>query len=122
VRLEAVPALSVRVTGPAEPAAAGAEATWAVHVLNQGSAAAVQVRLTATLPEGLQPLAGDGPAAGRVAQQQVVFEPLPQLAPRQEAVYRLRARTRGPGDGRIRIEVASPSLAAPLVEEAAAKR
>jgi uncharacterized repeat protein (TIGR01451 family) len=116
VRLEASPALSIRVTGPAEPAAA----TWAVHVLNQGSAAAVQVRLTATLPEGLQPLAGDGPAAGRVAQQQVVFEPLPQLAPRQEAVYRLRAR--GPGDGRIRIEVASPSLAAPLVEEAAAKR
>jgi uncharacterized repeat protein (TIGR01451 family) len=122
VRLEATPALSVRVTGPAEPVAAGAEATWAVHVLNQGSAAAVQVRLTATLPEGLQPLTGDGPVAGRSVHQQLLFEPLPQLAPRQEAVYRLRTRARGPGDGRIRVEVASPSLAAPLVEEAAAKR
>jgi uncharacterized repeat protein (TIGR01451 family) len=121
VRLEAVPALSVRVTGPAEPAAAGAEATWAVHVLNQGSAAAVSIRLTAWLPEGLQPLAGDGPAAGRVVQQQVLFEPLPQLAPRQEAVYRLRARVRGPGDGRIRVEVASPSLPAPILEEAGAR-
>jgi uncharacterized repeat protein (TIGR01451 family) len=119
VRLDAVPALTVRVTGPTEPVAAGAEATWAVHVLNQGSAAAVQVRLTAGLPEGLQPLAGDGPVAGRVAQQQVLFEPLPQLAPRQEAVYRLRGRGSGPG-GRIRVEVASPSLPAPLVEEAVA--
>jgi uncharacterized repeat protein (TIGR01451 family) len=121
VRLDAVPALSIRVTGPAEPVVAGAEATWAVHVLNQGSAAAVQVRLTAGLPDGLQPLAGDGPVAGRVAQQQVVFEALPQLAPRQEAVYRLRARVRGPADGRLRVEVASPSLPAPLVEEAPAR-
>jgi hypothetical protein len=120
VRLDAVPALLVRVTGPAGPVAAGAEATWAVHVLNQGSAPAVQLRLTAGLPEGLQPLAGDGPTAGRVAQQQVAFEALPQLAPRQEAVYRLRARVRGPAEGRLRVEVASPSLPAPLVEEAVA--
>jgi hypothetical protein len=118
VNLVAVPALSVRVTGPAEPVAAGAEATWAVHVLNQGSAAGVNIRLTAWLPEGLQPLAGEGPSAGRVVQQQVLFEPLPQLAPRQEAVYRLRAKSRGSGDGRIRVEVASPSLPAPLTEEA----
>jgi hypothetical protein len=116
-----VPALSVRITGPAEPVASGAEATWAVHVLNQGSAAGVRVRLTAWLPEGLQPLAGDGPSAGRVVQQQVLFEPLPQLAPRQEAVFRLRAKVRGPGDGRLRVEVASPSLPAPLTEEAAAR-
>jgi uncharacterized repeat protein (TIGR01451 family) len=121
VRLEATPALSVRITGPAEPAAAGAEATWAVHVLNQGSAAGVNVRLTAWLPEGLQPLAGEGHAAGHVAQQQVLFDPLPRLAPRQEAVYRLRAKVRGPGDGRIRVEVASPSLPAPLTEEVGAR-
>jgi hypothetical protein len=53
--------------------------------------------------------------------EQVVFEPLPQLAPHADAVYRLRVRARQPGPGRVRVEVRADQLARPVVSEAGAR-
>ena len=91
--------------------------SYEVRVFNQGSAPSPNVRLVVTLPEGLVPIRGEGPAANRVQGQQVLFEPLASMAPRADAIYRIRARATRPGDYRFRAELLSDQLARPVVAE-----
>jgi uncharacterized repeat protein (TIGR01451 family) len=117
IRVEGAPALALEVVYSDSQVEVGAVATYQVRVLNQGSAPSANVRLVATLPEGLMPLAGEGPTPARVQQQQVVFEPLPQMAPRADAVYRIRAKAQRPGDWRFRAEMTADPLQRPVLLE-----
>jgi hypothetical protein len=51
----------------------------------------------------------------------VVFEPLRDLAPHADAVYRVHMRGRRPGQGRLLIEVRADQLARPVLAETATR-
>jgi hypothetical protein len=50
--------------------------------------------------------------AGRIA-----FDPLSDLPPKAEVVFRIQAQALRPGDQRIRVEVTSEELRTPIVKE-----
>jgi uncharacterized repeat protein (TIGR01451 family) len=117
VRVEGAPALRLEMAYRDASVEVHAEAAYEVRVVNQGSAPSPNVRLVVTLPEGLLPVWAEGPTAHRAQGQQVFFEPLAQMAPRAEAVYRVRARALRPGDYRFRAELVADSLVRPIVAE-----
>jgi hypothetical protein len=118
IHIDGAPPLAVEVLSREDVLTAGAESVFEVHVYNPADLAATNVRVAAQLPAEMEALPSQGPTTGRVQGDQVVFEPLPQLAPHADAVYRLRLRARQAGPGRLRVEVRADQLARPVVSEA----
>jgi uncharacterized repeat protein (TIGR01451 family) len=92
----------------------GGEATVEVHVSNHGTAADSTVRLKVQVTEGLLLTRADGPTNGQQGQQVVVFDPLPSLAAKGDAVFRVRVRGERPGAGGVSAEVTAVNLKQPL--------
>jgi uncharacterized repeat protein (TIGR01451 family) len=124
--VEARAVLPLRVTAAAalwlepgvhdEHVAVGAETTCELRLVNRGALPASGIRLTAWLPEGLRAVSAEGPTQARVADRQVVFEPLAQLGPQATGVYRLRIAGQRIGTWQLRAEVAPDAPARSLGE------
>jgi uncharacterized repeat protein (TIGR01451 family) len=118
VHLEATPTLTLELhRDPDGPIDLGAEATYRMRVCNPGEVPGQNLALVVSLPEGLGAVGGDGPSSARIQGRQIVFEPLAQLGPRQEALYRVRVRGTSPGQGRFRAQLQAAALPAPLAQE-----
>jgi uncharacterized repeat protein (TIGR01451 family) len=103
------------VTGPIE---VGGETVYEVRVVNQGSKAASNVRLTAFLPPELQPVAAEGPTRHAVeAGGRVVFEGLARLAPKADANYRIKAKGIRAGDLRTKFQLVTDEMQSPVTKE-----
>jgi uncharacterized repeat protein (TIGR01451 family) len=121
MRVEVAPVLHIELAAHENTLAADAEATYEVHAANQGSAAVQNIRLAVRLPEGLTLVRADGPSAVRSAPQGVTFDPLPKLAARADAVYRIRLRGQQTGDWRWKLELSADGVPGPLREEVAVR-
>jgi uncharacterized repeat protein (TIGR01451 family) len=110
VRTEGVAALTVSVVDLENLVEVNAATTYEIRVVNQGSGTCSNVRIAAIVPDGLVPMTADGPSVNRVQGQQVVFEPVPQLAAQGELVYRVKVKGRTPGDWRFKVQLTSDQL------------
>ncbi|HEY5313535.1 MAG TPA: hypothetical protein VIK18_13500, partial [Pirellulales bacterium] len=117
VLVEGVAAIMFQVADLADPVEVGGETTYEVKVVNQGSKSASNVRLTALMPPEIKPLACEGPTRFVVDGQQVRFQELPQLAPKASTVYRLRVQCQAAGDMRVRVQLTTDDIRAPITKE-----
>jgi uncharacterized repeat protein (TIGR01451 family) len=117
VEVEGLAAIFFEVTDSEDPIEVGGMTEYIVRIGNQGTKAASGVRLTATLLGDLEPVDAKGPAAHRVENLAVVFEPLAKLAPSEEAVFRVRVRGRREGDQRMQVQLVSDDHPAPITKE-----
>jgi uncharacterized repeat protein (TIGR01451 family) len=117
IHIDGVPPLTLQVRASEGVLPAGAESVCEVQVSNPADLPASNVQVIARLPEELEALPSQGPTAAGFQGGSVVFEPLPQLAPHADAVYRIRVRARRAGPGRIQVEMRSDQLARPVVAE-----
>ena len=69
VLVEGIAAILFQVADTVDPIEIGGETTYEVHVVNQGSKAAANVRLAIDLPPELKPLAAEGPTRYRARRQ-----------------------------------------------------
>jgi uncharacterized repeat protein (TIGR01451 family) len=115
--VEGVAAMSLEVVDLEDPIEVGGELTYEVRIVNQGSCVCTNIQITATAPEGLQPREGSGPSSYRLQGSQLVFDPLPRLATKADAVYRIKVRGVQPGDYRFRVQMTCDQLKAPVVKE-----
>lgn len=102
------------VTGPIE---VGGETIYEVRVVNQGSKAASNVRLSVLLPPELQPLAADGPTRHAIEPGRIVFEGLARLAPKADANYRIKAKGIRAGDLRTKFQLMTDEMQTPVTKE-----
>jgi uncharacterized repeat protein (TIGR01451 family) len=117
IQVGGFPAFRLEVAGRDSQAEVGVETTYEIRVINQGSGAGTNVQLRATIPDSMQPLGADGPAAYRLEGAQVVFEPLAKLDPGAEVRFRVRVRCQKPGDWRFKGELTADQLRLPLCKE-----
>ena len=117
VHVEGIPALVLDVTVQDDPLEVGKETTYEIHVRNQGTAAAIGPQINAAVPSGMTARNAAGPTAGAVQGQQVVFEPLPKLAPGADVIYRVRAAAQQPGDLRFKVQLTAEQMSQPMYEE-----
>ena len=117
VEVEGLASLFFEVTDSEDPIEVGGMTEYIVRIGNQGTKAASGVRLTAMLLGDLEPVDAKGPAAHRVENLAVIFEPLAKLAPTEEAVFRVRVRGRREGDQRMQVQLVSDDHPAPITKE-----
>ena len=117
LEVEGLAAISFEVTDSEDPIEVGGLTEYIVRVRNQGTKSASGVRLTATMLGELEPIEAKGPAAHRIENLSVGFEPLAKLAPAEEAIFRVRVRGHREGDQRVQVQLTSDDHAAPITKE-----
>jgi uncharacterized repeat protein (TIGR01451 family) len=117
VLVEGLAAILFQVADSADPVEVGRETTYEIRVVNQGSKAASNVRLSVLLPADLEPLAAEGPTRFAREGNNVVFDGLASLAPKAETVYRVRVRAVRAGDLRARFQLQTDDMQTPVMKE-----
>ncbi len=117
VAIEGLAAVNFQLADLNGPIEVNGQATYKVHVTNQGSKAATNVRLAALLPREMKAVAADGPVRYKIEGQRVVFEPLKQLAPKADATYSIKAQALAAGDLRVQVQLATDENREPITKE-----
>jgi len=111
------PALNVCICDTEDPICIGEPTSYCITVVNQGSEADNNVKVTVYFPDEIVPVSATGDAQGQVSGQTVTFAPYNNLGPRQTLRLRVDARGKMSGDGRVKVEVSSESIPTPIVQQ-----
>jgi uncharacterized repeat protein (TIGR01451 family) len=117
VLVEGLAALMFEVRDTQDPIEVGGETTYEIRVVNQGSKAATNVQVVVSLPPGIQALSASGETQHTVQAGGVVFEPLAQLAPKTDTLYRVQVKGVQPGDQRVTVQVNTDDISQPIRRE-----
>ena len=117
VKAEGVPALRFEVQDIEDPVEVGKEAVYEIRVINQGTGPCTNVQIVADMPETTMAVGSTGPTNGKIAGQQIIFEPIAQFGVKAEAVYRVRVKGTQPGDYRFRVRMTCDQIRSPVVKE-----
>ena len=122
-RVEGLPALLMELVDLDDPVEVGADTAYEIRVTNTGSKTETNLQLICTVPEKMEFRGASGAAncKFRVQGKDVVFEPLPRLAPRADAIYRVNVRGIAPGDLRFRARITADGLTEPVLKEESTK-
>jgi uncharacterized repeat protein (TIGR01451 family) len=118
-RVEGLPALLMELVDMDDPVEVGAETSYEIRVTNTGTKTETNVQLTCTVPAKME-YKGARAAAGcqvKVEGKEVIFSPLPMLAPRADAIYRVSVRGIEPGDLRFQARLRADDLTVPVLKE-----
>jgi uncharacterized repeat protein (TIGR01451 family) len=115
--VEGISALLLEVVDLADPIEVGADTTYELRVVNQGTQAATNVVIRASAPRGMRPVQAEAPTAYEIKGQEIIFEPLPRLGTRADAAYHIRVRGERAGDLRFRVSLECDQLEAPVNKE-----
>jgi uncharacterized repeat protein (TIGR01451 family) len=110
-------ALLLEMTDTRDPVAVGGETSYKIQVVNQGSVPTTGIRIKAVVPPELTVLRATGasdppeklPEPTKEGTE-LLFAPLPALAPGAEATYEVFVRARRAGDVRFRAELTADQL------------
>ena len=117
VHVEGVPAMLLEVVDLDDPVEVGAETTYEVRVVNQGTAPCTNVTVICDVPAGLDLLGAEGPVTKRTQGKRVTFEPLPKLAAKADVIYKVKVRATRAGDWRFRAWLSSDHLPQAIYED-----
>ena len=117
VLVEGLAAIKFEVKALQDPIEVGGETGYEIRVVNQGTKAATNVQISAELPPGLKLISAEGETQHKADQNRLIFEPLQQLAPKADTVYRLRVQGLQAGDQRVAVEVKTDDLKQPIRHE-----
>ena len=88
----------------------GNDVTYVITVTNQGSATDKDVVVKATLEDNMQYVSSSGATKGSLSARTVTFAPLPSLAPKAKASWRVTVKAVKAGDVRFRVAMNSEHL------------
>jgi uncharacterized repeat protein (TIGR01451 family) len=117
IMVEGLAALMFEVKDLEDPIEVGGETGYEIRVVNQGTKAATNVQIAVDLPPGLKVISAEGESAHKIQDGRLTFEPLEQLAPKADTVYKIRAQGLQPGDQRITVQVNTDDMEHPIRKE-----
>ena len=112
--LRELPGLFLDVTDTEDPASVGADMTYVVRAINQGTEPLRDLRLKAILPAALELVETTGPTAGAAAGSEISFDRVSFLAPGEEARWRIVVRPSAPGPVQLRVLLDADGLPLPI--------
>jgi uncharacterized repeat protein (TIGR01451 family) len=113
-KVEGLAALVTEVVDTEDPIEVGAETTYEVRIINTGSKDDNDLKLVCTLPDKMEFKTAQGPARYHADGKKIIFDPLPQLSPRADALYRLTVKGVAAGDVRFMVQVTSANVVEPI--------
>jgi uncharacterized repeat protein (TIGR01451 family) len=122
-RVEGLSALLMELVDLDDPVEVGADTAYEIRVTNTGSKTETNLQLICTVPDKMdfRGAAGAANCKFHVQGKDVIFEPLPKLAPRADAIYRVNVRGIAPGDLRFRARITADGLTEPVLKEESTK-
>ncbi len=117
IRAEGVAAVRFEVIDLDDPVEVGKEAIYEIRVTNQGTGACTNVQLVAAMAEGTAYTGSSGPTQVKTQGQNLIFDPIANLAVKGEAVYRVKVRGSVSGDLRFRVQLTCDQVRTPVVKE-----
>lgn len=121
-KVEGIPAVLLEVIDIEDPDEVGTTDVYVITVTNQGSAVDTNIKIVAKLEESMEFVSTEGPTQSTLqGRNTVVFAPLPSLAPKAQAVWRLTVRALKPGDWRFGVEMNTDQLDRPVMETEATR-
>lgn len=111
-----IPAILLEVVDVDDPVEVGTETTYVITVTNQGSANDQNIAVSVTLPPELAYVSSSGPTNSSVAGQRITFAPLPSLAPKANAVWRVQVKAVKAGSIQSAFEMTSKQFPNPVRE------
>jgi hypothetical protein len=117
IHVDGIAALMLEVVDLDDPVEVGAETSYEIRVVNQGTAACTGLQIVATVPNEMATRDAEGPSTYRIQGQQVIFAPLPKLASHADVLYRVKVRGIKPGDVRFKVQMSCDQLQRPVYEE-----
>jgi uncharacterized repeat protein (TIGR01451 family) len=117
ILVEGLAAIMFEVRDLEDPIEVGGETGYEIRVVNQGTKAATNVQVAVHLPPGMQIVSAEGETQHGTRGGALMFEPLPQLSPKADTLYRVRVQGLQAGDQRVTVEVNTDDLAQPIRRE-----
>jgi uncharacterized repeat protein (TIGR01451 family) len=115
-RVEGASALLLEIVDTENPIEVGAETSYQIRLTNTGSKTETDIKLVGILPDKMQFKTATGPTRFQIKNREIVFEPLPKLEPKAEAIYRITVKAVATGDVRFKAQITSASLTEPVTE------
>lgn len=116
-----IPALRMELIDTVDPVEKGKETVYEIRVVNTGTKSDTNVVITCPIPQELKFLRASGPVGHKVVDlngvSMLTFEPIRELAPKTEAVFRVIVKAIGTGDIRFKAVLNSPTLSTSVVKE-----
>ncbi len=122
-RVEGLPALLMELVDLDDPVEIGADTAYEIRVTNTGSKTETNLQLICVIPDKMEFRGAKGAADChfRLTGKELVFEALPKLAPRADAIYRVNVRGLAAGDMRFRARITADGLVEPVLKEESTK-
>ena len=116
-RVEGLSALQLDVTDMEDPVELNGEAVYEIRVTNTGSVTETDVKIVCTLPDKVQYKTATGPGGVHMEGGEVAFDPLPRLAPKADAVYKVTVKCLAPGTVHFKARATSAGVTDPVMKE-----
>jgi hypothetical protein len=117
--VEGLPSLFLEIGHIDDPLEVGAETAYEIRLANTGTKAESNIEVVCTIPEQLEFRGAKCSATLRYRHEgrDLIFEPLPRLAPKADVIYRVQVRGVAPGDIRFRTRIKADGLKEPVLRE-----
>ena len=117
--VEGLSSLFMEVSHADDPIEVGAETAYEIRVANTGTKTETNVEVVCTLPAQLEFKGAKCTTTLRYRQEgrELIFEPLPRLAPKADVIYRVQVKGIAPGDIRFRTRFRADGLKEPVLRE-----
>jgi uncharacterized repeat protein (TIGR01451 family) len=122
-KVEGIPALRMEMVDSIDPVEKGGETVYEIKVTNTGTKSDSSVQIVCELPKEFEYISASGPtkgtksSSGTPAVQTVTFDPISELPPKTEAVFKVKVKTIGTGDVRFKTVMTSKHLTTPVLKE-----
>jgi len=117
-RVEGLSAIQLEVVDLEDPVEINGETIYEIRITNTGSKTETDVKLVCTLPADKQAFkAATGPSPYHAEGNEIVFDPLPKLAPRADAIYRVTVKCTAQGIAHFKARITSAVLTEPVTKE-----
>ena len=93
----------------------GGETTYEIRVQNQGTEAANNVKIVATVPPGMRAISAQ-PKSYQIKGDKIYFDAIRKLPVKGESTYSVRVEGVEDDDHRFRVEMTSEGMKTPVVE------
>jgi uncharacterized repeat protein (TIGR01451 family) len=122
-RVEGLSALLMELVDVDDPVEVGADTSYEIRVTNTGSKTETNLQLICTIPDKMEFRGAQGPAGVkfRLQGRELIFEPVPKLAPRADAIYCVQVKGIAAGDLRFRARITAAGLTDPVLKEESTK-
>ncbi|MBT3380814.1 MAG: hypothetical protein HN742_02840 [Lentisphaerae bacterium] len=112
-----IPAILLEVIDVEDPIEVGQKETYIVKATNQGTARDTNIEISCRLENTMQYVSSSGPTEATVTEGgTVTFAPLPELAPKASASWKVRVQAVKKGDVRFAVQMNTDELGRPVDE------